>query len=243
MIPRPSQRGPVMLGICIVAASQAIALGAEAQEAAGMGFEEAPPDQGATENAGAELRTSPGWGFDVGAIGGLSMPGASDTQAAHVFAGGLARARWSYFQVGATFETTDASEESGERMQAIGGFAGAWLPYRRWLDFDAAAGLAMRSYASSDPRFGPDGYDVTNPALTLRFGVSGRTSESLFAARVGGAVFAALDVSRDTVEWRYEFGPSDARQAITGDQPVGGFTFGLLLNVGFDVDLEQRSVD
>jgi hypothetical protein len=185
------------------------------------------------------LRASPGWGADVNAFAGLAMPARSDTQSAHGLVGGLARVRWSYLQLGGSYEVTDDLSEG--RWRSIGGFAGVWLPFRDWLDLEAATGLAWRTHSSAETRYGPDGYEVSSPALTLRVGASGRTSESRYAARVGGALFAAMDLSPETVPWTFEHGPLTDRRTITGEQPVGGFTFGLLLAVGFDVDLDRRT--
>jgi hypothetical protein len=160
------------------------------------------------------------------------MPAQSRTQSAHAFTGGLLRLRWGLAQLGGTYRVTDYNDD---QWRSMGGFVGVWLPFHRWVDIEAAGGVARRTYSNDDSIYGPGGYEVTNTAITMRLGASARTSEGWLGMRVGGAVVASLDVGRKTLPWTYQYGPTDSPTVITGRSPIGGFTFGMQLSVGLDV--------
>jgi hypothetical protein len=157
---------------------------------------------------------------------------------AHALVGGLARVRWGYIQAGGTAEMTDTLED---RWRAFGGFAGVWLPFDNWVDMQASLGAGARIYSNSDARYGPGGYELSSPVINLRMGVSDRSSEGRFGGRVGAEFVAAFDLRRHSPGWRYESpvlgGPP---VVVTGVTEVGGFSFGIVMTLGFDVNLNRR---
>jgi hypothetical protein len=198
------------------------------------------PDRPAlpSEEAWPRLTASVGWGAGLDGVVGLAMPAESDTQSAHAFAGGLARVHWTYIEIGGAYVATDVSSDE---WRSVEGFVGAWLPFHRWVDVEAAGGVARRTYSSSDTRYGPNGFSVANTALTLRVGASARTSEGWLGARAGGAIVAALDVGRENLRWSYELGSVENPRVIEGRSPIGGFTLALQLSLGLDVSPPKAS--
>jgi hypothetical protein len=182
------------------------------------------------------LEAAPGLALGLGAYGGLALLMTRAEKQPHAVVGVLSRARYGYFELGAVIEVSDHAQD---QWRSLGAFAGAWLPYRNWVDFELAAGVATRRYSSSDPRYGAGGYELSTPALTLRLGVSDRSSEGLFGARLGGEIVAALDLRQRQARWRYESSDPEAA-VIRGVTPVGGFSLGLALSTGFDVGFKAR---
>jgi len=180
---------------------------------------------------GFELVRDPGWGLGLSAHTGLSVLNQSGGMRAHAVVGGALRVRYSYVQLGVLVEGTD--DAAGERWRALGGTAGIFLPYRKWLDMTAEVGVSQRAHRDSDPRYGADGYRVDTPALTLRVGASDRTSGSLFGARLGGELFCAIDLSRKTRSW--EYGGSESVPPTRGTTRVGGVSLGIGVTVAFDL--------
>lgn len=194
--------------------------------------------QPTASSEGIALESPPGFSLGLGAYGGLALLMTRDVNRPHTVAGVLSRARYGYFELGAVIELTDAAPDE---WRSVGGFVGAWLPYRSWVDFELAAGFAMRRYLNSDPRYGAAGYDVQSPAVTLRLGVSDRSSEALFGARIGAEILAAWDLQRRDAVWQYQTGPDADPVMLTGATPVSGFSIGLALSAGFDVDFKRRA--
>jgi hypothetical protein len=124
-------------------------------------------------SAGIALQPAPGFSLGLAAYGGLALLVTRDTNRPHALAGVLSRARYGYAEIGAVIELSDRAPDE---WRSVGGFVGAWLPYRNWVDFELAAGLAYRRYLSTDHRYGAAGYEVQSPALTLRLGLSDRSS-------------------------------------------------------------------
>lgn len=187
---------------------------------------------------GVRLEPKPGFSLGLGAYGGLALLMTRDGRHPHTLAGLLSRARYGYFELGAVLELTD---QAPEQWRSVGGFVGAWLPYRNWVDFELAAGIAVRRHLNASPRYGPGGYDLQSPAFTLRLGVSDRTSESLFGARLGGELVAALDLEKREAEWEYQLGSDADPGVVRGITPVSGFSLGLVLSTGFDVAFKRRA--
>lgn len=182
------------------------------------------------------VETSPGWAVGLDAFGGIAVLTTSETLIGHDFAGALARIRWRYLQAGATFEITDAIAEGrlvdDSQWRAIGGFVGGFLPFRGWVDFELDGGLSSRTYMNPDTRYGPKGYKFSIPALTLRLGVSDRSSSvDRFAIRIGAQLVGAIDLKRYSADWTYVLFAKE----FTGTIHVGGVSAGLMLVVGFDV--------
>jgi hypothetical protein len=180
-----------------------------------------------------EFDSSPGWSIGLEAYGGLAVLSTEDGGHAHAILGGLSRFQLGYFQLGGFIESTDGGEN---HWSAIGGFAGAFIPYRHWVDFEFTAGLAARRYREEAVRYGPDGYEATSPALLLRAGFSDRALDDLFGVRLGGHLTAMIDLERHERPWTYTAETSDGEvRTVTGESAVGGFSVGIGLTAGFDI--------
>jgi hypothetical protein len=181
------------------------------------------------------LVKQPGWFGGLEAYGGLLVQAGADTRESYAFAGGQLRLRYDYFEFGGYYELSDRGKELSDAYRAFGGFAGAWLPYRGWVDFELAASIGARTYDSNDSRYGADGYEVSTPTLGLRLGVFDRTSSySAFAARIGGQILASFDLNPSDEPWTLSVGEDENEVTKTGSTHVGGFTVGLALVIGFD---------
>ena len=177
----------------------------------------------------------PGWFGGLEAYGGLLAQAGSDTRESYAVVGGQLRLRYNYVEFGGYYELSDRGKELSDAFRGFGGFVGAWLPYRGWVDFELAASVGGRTYDSTDTRFGADGYSVSTPTLGLRLGVSDRTSSySAFAARVGGQLFASFDLNPSDQPWTLEAGEDENTVTRSGVTRVGGFTAGIALVIGFD---------
>jgi len=181
------------------------------------------------------LVQSPGWFGGLEAYGGLLALGGADTRGAYAFAGGQLRLRYDYYELGGWFDVSDRGKAKTDGFRSFGGFVGAWLPYRGWVDFEIAASIGARTWMSDDSRYGSDGYDVTSPTLGLRLGVSDRTSSfSALAARIGGQLVFSYDLSSSDEPWEVTRQSEGESVTDSGVTKVGGFTLGLALVIGFD---------
>ena len=175
----------------------------------------------------------PGWAIGLEAYGGFAMTSTKEGATANALVGGLSRFRLGYFELGGVLEVSDNADN---HWRSVGGFVGAFVPYRHWVDFEFAVGAAARTYRDANLRYGPDGFESTLPALTLRAAVSDRTSSELFGIRLGGQLLAAVDLRRDKPPWAYDVETSagDVRH-LQGESSVGGVTIGLAVTAGFDI--------
>jgi hypothetical protein len=203
----------------------------------------------ARADSGFSLEQPPLWAVGLEGYGGLLLQltsAAAEVQAsanrAHAFGGGLLRGRYRYFQGGAFLETTDSGEASSlleptqEHFRTLGAFAGAWLPFEHWVDVDASLGIGSRLYRNPSPLYGPNGFSVTSPVITFRFGVSDRSSENRLGVRLGAAFVGSVDLDRHAVTWHRRFLREDLTLGErTGTTPIGGVAFGLMITAGFDV--------
>jgi hypothetical protein len=180
-----------------------------------------------------EFDRAPGWSIGLDAYAGFAVLGTSDGGYSHAFLGGLSRFQWSYLQIGAFIETTDGGEQ---HWRSIGGFAGAFIPFRHWVDFEFAAGAAARTYREDSFRYGPDGYEATTPALTFRAGFSDRSLDGLFGFRLGGHLTGAIDLDRQERAWRYELETTEGDvRSVSGATKIGGVSVGIAVTAGFDI--------
>lgn len=176
---------------------------------------------------------APGWSIGLDAYAGFAVISTNDGGYAHGLVGGISRFQWRYLQVGGFLEVTDGGEH---HWRSIGGFAGAFVPFRNWVDFEFAAGIASRTYRDDSFRYGPDGYEATTPALTLRAGFSDRSIDGLFGLRLGAHIAAAFDFKRENRPWQYDFETSDGEiRSVSGTTRAGGFSIGLAMTAGFDI--------
>jgi hypothetical protein len=202
--------------------------------------EDAEPEPGA--RVGPVLEAPSKFGVDVEGYAGIAAQITEGDNRAHGILGGLLRARFHYVQLGGTFEITDSGqatgllEESLEHWRAIGGFAGAFLPFNHWVDFDAAVGVSARTYKNSNKIYGDAGMNETVPSLTFRFGVSDRMTKKLVGPRIGAALALGIDLSHSDVEWRRVYGIAGGGTAETiGTTAIGGVSIGLLVGGGFEI--------
>lgn len=210
-----------------------------AQQAAPPGFER--PTLGASEQfeaagltpADPEFDRSPGWSAGLEGYAGFAVVSTEDGGHAQALIGAVTRVQVSYFTAGAFLEATDGGDH---HWRSVGGFAGAVLPYRNWVDFELSGGVAARTYRNSDVRFGPDGYEATSPALLLRAGFSDRSGdEGLLGFRLGGLLYATFDLEHHERSWRYAFRSDQGQERFrSGVLKVGGFSAGLAVTAGFD---------
>jgi hypothetical protein len=169
--------------------------------------------------------------------------GATDTREAYAFVGGQLRVRYDHYGAGAYYEASDKSGDSPDRFQAFGGFIGAWLPYRGWLDFEISAAIGARNYKNNDPKYEDGGYDVSSPTLGLRLGVSDRTSSyDTAAARIGGQLVFTYDLNPSEEAWEttnaHESGELETKN---GSTRVGGYTLAIAMVIGFDLAKSIKS--
>jgi hypothetical protein len=178
---------------------------------------------------------SPGWAVELDARGALGVLTGSAARGAFASGGGLLRGHYRYFELGFFYDHAD-DQSSGGTFSHLGGFAGAWLPYHNWVDFEIAAAFAARRYSDSDPRYGPNGYALTSPALSLMLGVSDRAASGNVGARVGGQLVVTGDLKQHDEPWSLEE-TNDAGEVVvaTGKTHVGGVSISLVFTVGFDV--------
>jgi hypothetical protein len=188
------------------------------------------------------LEARPRWSAGLEGYAGIAAQWTSGEDRAHGLVGGLARVRFSFVQVGGTFETTDSGEATGlnepiqEHWRAVGGFAGVWLPYRHWVDVDASLGLSSRSYINPSQIYGPGGFDRSGTLLTFRLGVSDRATERLFGVRVGAALVGGIDLQRHSPAWHRQFLlPGGGVGDTTGTTEIGGVSIALVVGAGFEL--------
>jgi hypothetical protein len=169
------------------------------------------------------------------AYGGLLAAGGADTREAYAFVGGQLRVRYDYYEFGGWYDVSDRGNQRKDGFSSFGGFLGAWLPYRGWVDFELAASVGARTYTSDDLRYGANGYEHTSATLGLRLGVSDRTSSfSAFAGRIGGQLLFSYDLSSADKPWAVASDDDGVTTTESGVTNVGGFTFGIALVLGFD---------
>lgn len=176
----------------------------------------------------------PGWAVELDARGGLGVLAGSDARGAFAFAGGLLRGHYSYFEFGMFYDHAD-SQANGGTFSHAGGLVGAWLPYHNWVDFELAAALGVRRYSESDVRYGPNGYVLNAPALSLIAGVSDRAHDGRVGGRVGAQIVMSEDIKQKDEPWMLQE-KTDAGDIVTtrGTTHFGGFSLSLVLVIGLD---------
>jgi len=178
----------------------------------------------------------PGWGVSLGARGGLGGLAGSGARSFFAVGGGFLRARYRHFQVGGFFDKSDDSDVGGGFWHA-GGFAGAWLPYHNWVDFELALALGSRTYSDSDTRYGPGGYSIGMPALSFIAGVSDLARAGKVGGRFGGQFIVTGDFKQQDRPWTFvEHDATGERFETNGTTHVGGvsvqFAFTAALDYG-----------
>jgi hypothetical protein len=200
------------------------------------------PEPVVPRGPGLHLDTPAKFGVGLEGYAGILAQFTGGEDRAHGFIGGLLRARFHYFEIGGTFEVTDSGEasalleESVEHWRAIGGFAGAFLPFYHWADIEAAVGVSARKYTNPSTIYGAGGLNETLPTLTFRFGVSDRLTNKLVGPRLGAALALGIDLGRTDVEWRREYSIAGGGIGeIKGLTALGGVSIGLVVGAGFEL--------
>jgi hypothetical protein len=170
-------------------------------------------------------------GISVGVEGysGISVLVGSEKRRGHVVTGGLLRTRVGRFELGGN---VDESDYADGKWRSIGGFAGLYSPFVNWVDVDCSVGFAYRRHEIHELRYGKNGAKATVPSLTFRLGISERIGHSLFALRLGAAVFAQVDVATKDIPWEYVW---NNRVIASGTTNLGGTSVGIMINLGFDL--------
>jgi hypothetical protein len=172
----------------------------------------------------------PDWSAALDAYGGYGLLFTSDRIESHALGGGMTRLRYRHLQLGAYAELAGYVSS---RVTHLGGVAGVYVPYRNFADIEGWVGFGMRRYVDDDRSFGPGGFEVSTPALSLRLGVSDRAGDVL-GVRLGGQLLATFDLDPENVAWRIE--PSESNpEGASGTRHVGGTSIVMLLVAGFDV--------
>jgi hypothetical protein len=199
-----------------------------------------PSDAGALPHAPLRVEITfddrPGWSAGIDGYVGLSTLLGTDTRGAYSLAGALFRARYRYYALGAFFEATDTLAGGGQ-WQSVGGFAGAWLPYKNWVDFEVALRMGGRKFTDRDSRFGPSGYSYGGSALGVALGVSDRAVQGRWGGRVGASLVGTYDLKQRDRPWRFETVDPETGmvRATTGQSHVGGFSVALHVTIGLDL--------
>ena len=205
--------------------------------------EEAPPE---AATGAWEPRVGEGRPFSVGleAYGGLSLllTHGPDDQA-RALGGGLLRLSYWYLQAGATLEASNSGEATAlnapeqEKWAAAGGFAGVLIPFHRWIDVESTIGVVSRTYSNGSRIYGGGaGFEETAPSITWRAGISARSGQGLFGARVGSGFFGSVDMVTHDPVWQRTFHiPGGETLTYSGTTPIGGVSFGFYLSVGLEV--------
>jgi hypothetical protein len=182
-----------------------------------------------------EFEDEPGWAVGLDAYAGLAALFGTDTRSAYSLAGGTLRGRYRHYEIGAFFEATDTLSGGGE-WQNVGGFAGAWLPYRNWVDFEIALRVGGRKFSDSDLRYGSNGYELWSPTLGLALGVSDRAGKGTWGGRIGSQLVATYDLKQRDRPWQLvSIDPETGNQSVaSGSSHVGGFSLQLVVTLGFD---------
>ena len=181
---------------------------------------------------------APGWAVGLDARAGIGILTRSEARGAFAFAGGLLRGHFQYFEAGFFYDHADDAP-SGGTFANFGGFAGAWLPFHNWVDFEAAVGLGSRRYTDGDPRYGAHGYALSSAALSLILGVSDRAHSDNIGGRVGGQLVITDDLSQHDKPWSVLVPDADGNQVLThGTTHVGGLSLALVFTLGLDAGAE-----
>jgi len=188
------------------------------------------------ERAPIYFETEPGWAIELAARGGLGALAGSDARGAFAFGGGLLRGRYKYYELGGFLDKSD-NADAGGGFTHFGGFAGAWLPYHNWVDFEIAAALGSRHYTDTDPRYGANGYSIGLPALSFIVGVSdrARSGDRGIGGRVGGQLIMTGDLAQKDRPWSYVQESSTGEVIETkGTTHVGGVSVSFVLTLALD---------
>ena len=205
-----------------------------------MSFGGPPPtDAGSLRpvpNIEIAFEREPGWAVGVDGFGGLAALMGSDTRGSFALVGVLARARYRYYELGGFYVTTDDPAASAGSFTEFGGIAGAWLPYKNWIDIELAARLSSRTYQDPSSRYGAEGYELGTATLGFQLGVSDRVRSDKLGGRIGAQIVGALDLTQRDVIWQQVREDGEGMEVLTsGTTHVGGFSLGIQMSLGLDI--------
>lgn len=176
------------------------------------------------------LAPPPAWSVSLDGLAGLGRLGMRGHDDAHPVLGGMLRGRAGRIELGAYADWIPLTVESA---WDAGGMVGAYVPFRRWLDFEAAGTLGLRSYASTDRAYGPSGYAVRTTAAGLRVGASGRAGDAL-GGRIGAMLIVSVDLAPRDLPWHQQPDAYDPR-GERGVRRIGGVDVLMAMTFGLDV--------
>lgn len=170
------------------------------------------------------------WSVGLGAYGGLGLLLKAGDDESYLLGGGLLSVRIHYFWAGAYVE---AASLPTVHSLSYGGAVGAFVPYWRWVDFDLAATLGVRTYSTISRYSYLGNYSTSTPAVGARVGVSDRAGEFV-GVRVGAHIAAALDLDRQEKEWHVPPTPQNP-EGSSGTTRFGGFSLTVAMSVGLEL--------
>jgi hypothetical protein len=203
--------------------------------------EDEPPSESSPSFLPA-LAKPPGLGAALEGYAGIALltgPGATRSRSV---LGGLLRFRYRYVQLAGVAEVSDSgqadalNEQHEESWRSLGVLAGAWLPFDRWIDMDAAVGYVDRRFYNPDRIYGPEGMNSGGPAVAWRFGISDRFKEKKLGARLGAALLGTIDLQPPSVPFERHFMIFGGGEGVSrGTTDVGGVSIALVVQGGLEL--------
>lgn len=207
---------------------------------AGVGEDESTPEP--SRPFLPALARPPGFGAALEGYAGVALlAGPGDTRSRTVL-GGLLRFRYRYVQLAGLAEISDSgqadalNEQHEEHWRSLGVLAGAWLPFDRWIDVDAAVGYVDRRFYNPDRIYGPEGMDAGGAAIGWRFGISDRFREKKLGTRLGAALVGTIDLQSPSAPFERRFLIFGGGEGVSrGTTDVGGVSIALVIQGGLEL--------
>jgi hypothetical protein len=193
------------------------------------------------------LARPPGFGAALEGYAGISLLTGPGNTRSRSLIGGLLRFRYLYGQLTGIVEVSDSGqanaldEQREESWRSLGVLAGAWLPFERWIDVDAAVGYVDRRFSNPSPIYGPGGMNIGGPALAWRLGLSDRFREKKLGARLGAALLGTIDLQSLSAPFERRFLIPGGEGVTRGTTGVGGFSIALVVQGGLELGGGARS--
>jgi hypothetical protein len=188
------------------------------------------------------LARPPGFGAALEGYGGIALLAGAGATRSRTVLGGLLRFRFRYVQLASVAEISDSghavalNEQREESWRSFGVLAGAWLPFERWIDVDAAVGYVDRRFYNPDRIYGLEGMNVGGPAIAWRIGISDRFREKKLGARLGAALLGTIDLQSPSAPFERRFLVFGGGEGISrGTTDVGGVSIALVVQGGLEL--------
>jgi hypothetical protein len=172
----------------------------------------------------------PSWSIAVDPYGGVGVMVSRGATESIPLGGGLLRIRIQGLEIGGYAEAAVLTDDT---VTSAGGLAGAFLPFRRWVAVELAAGYGARIYENRSARLSAGDYRVAIPAGTLLAGVSDRVG-ALLGFRLGAHLVACLDLAPKDLHWKIEASEHNP-SGSSGVRHFGGLSVAMVLSIGTDV--------